>query len=128
MTALENNTLDNIHAEAIQTSDLSDFFIETMDAFIHWANIHNICVIAMPPNHMFFKELETDTYKLLYKNIESYYASRDISYAGNNFDYLFDKKYYFNTKYHLNSKGVEKRTKQIMKDIKEVPQRLCGSI
>ena len=118
--------LDHLSPDAIQDTDLSNHFIQHMDNYIAWAKRNGICLIAMPPNHLFFEQYRNEKYLKYLSNIKGYYASRDVMFIGNPFDYMYEKKYYFNTAYHLNSLGIDKRMFQIIHDIGKTPAVHCN--
>lgn len=128
MTEREFSDLRTLSAEEISSSDISYSFIHSMDAYVNWAKDNGICIIAMPPNYMFFQKYKEEKYISFLSNIKRYYASRDVKFLGNPLTYMYEKNYYFNTNYHLNSDGVQKRTLQVMDDIGEDISIHCNSI
>ncbi len=117
MTKGEFAALNGLHADLITNPYISQEFINHTNSYFEWAKEHGVCIIVMPPNHMFFKEYEGEMYTKFLSNIKGYYASRDIAFLGSPTAYMYDKEYYFNTSYHLNASGVQKRTNQVIDDI-----------
>lgn len=111
--------LDSIKADKIKTTDLSSEFIENLNTYISWAKKKKITLIFMPPTHMYFNIYDSNEYKIFLNNIKDYYKNRNVLYIGTPKEYMYEKQYYFNTSYHLNNIGVEKRTKQLIKDINQ---------
>lgn len=128
MTHIEFSAIDRLHAEIISSSEISSNFIQSMDNYFNWAKDSGVCIITMPPNHMFFYEYKEINYTSFLSKIKGYYASRDIMFVGSPFSYMYEKKYYYNTSYHLNSDGVKNRTMQVINDIGKEVGTHCKSI
>ncbi len=128
MTKREWSAIDDLSPGAISTSEISSDFIQTMNEYVDWAKRKGICIIAMPPNYMFFNDYKEKKYIRFLSNIKSFYEVNGITFLGNPSEYMFDKKFYFNTIYHLNYDGVQKRTLQVINDIGEDPRTYCNSI
>ena len=126
-TQKEFADLKALSPDHIKSSELSVQFIKTMNNYIVWAQNNNICIIAMPPNHLYFDEYREKAYLKFLINIRSYYNSQNIAYLGNPYDYMYPEKYYFNTSYHLNSLGIQKRTSQIIEDVGLNPETHCDT-
>ena len=117
MTPYEYSMLDSLSAGNIVNSDLSAEFESVMQSYIEWASKNNICLIAVPVNYMFYDEYNSNVRRQFYSNIKNFYLQNNVQFTGSFFDYMYDKKYHFNSNYHLNSVGIQKRTKQSMKDL-----------
>ncbi len=117
MTAREHSMVKAVIVDSISTIKLSQHFKDTMTAYLGWAKENQVCVIATPPNFMYFDAYEDEKYKLFFQEIASFYKQQGIWYAGDAFSYMFAKEHYFNTRYHLNSVGAGLRTKQLISDL-----------
>ena len=70
MTEREFLAIRTLSAEAISSSEISYNFIRSMDAYVNWAKDNGICIIAMPPNHMFFNKYTEEKYMGFLSNIK----------------------------------------------------------
>jgi len=120
MTKSSSKHLDSLHPDTIKSYQLSKEFVHAMDNYILWAKVNKITLIFMPPNHMYFSYYDSDEYKQFLNEIKTYYLNRNVLYLGKPKNYMYPKEDYFNTAYHLNNIGVNKRTKQLIKDISVV--------
>jgi len=127
MTKREFTVLNTLSPGLISTPEISSDFIQTMDKYIDWAKNNDVCIIAMPPNYMFFNEYKEKKYMEFLSNIKSFYDFKGVPFLGNPSEYMFDKKFYFNTIYHLNDDGVQKRSLQVINDIGKDPRSHCIS-
>lgn len=117
MTKKNISKVNKLKVDNIHNKNLSNSFKSAMGEYINWAKNKNICLIFMPPNHLYFEKYKDDLYVDFLHNIEKYYSTREMHFIGEWFDYMYSHEYYFDTSYHLNKNGVEKRTLQAIEDI-----------
>lgn len=134
---LTNNHSENITDElsglinALQpdiydSSNLSEHFKKEMENYLQWAKSQNICLIAIPPSYLYFKQYENAIFKELLTNIELYYQQRGIPYIGNPADYMYPLDNIYNTKYHLNNLGVQKHMNTLKNDLGNNLTQYCN--
>jgi hypothetical protein len=125
MTKHEYDALQSIEPKVLESADLSEIFMRTMDDYLQWARSQDVCVVLLPPNRMSFEEYSGPEFAEFFERIRQYAQSRGLAYPGDPHDYIYDKAYYFNTEYHLNSIGVDLRTEQMIQDLGSDPQEWC---
>jgi len=109
---------DNLKETQIKGSTVSNKTKDLLHNYIAWAKNNNITLIFTPPNYMYFEYYDGKEFVDFLRNINLFYNGENALYIGNPQDYMFDKKFYFNTTSHLNKNGVERRTLQMIKDLK----------
>ncbi|NOQ63811.1 MAG: hypothetical protein GQ582_04810 [Methyloprofundus sp.] len=117
MTKEQVLIISRLSETIIDNSELSDYFMNTMNEYIAWAKASGICIVVMPPTYTMFSSYKEEKYTHFFVNIKDYYASKSVKFLGTPLVYMYEKKYYFNSADHLNSVGVKKRTLQVMNDI-----------
>lgn len=128
MTRRQQLAIKNLKPEEIYKTELSSYFIGVMGEYLTWAKTQGVCIIVMPPSFMFFDEYRKKPYPEFFSNIRTYFISRDVSFVGDPYSYMYEKKYFFDTRYHLNSDGVQKRNQKLIDDLGQNIDAHCVNI
>ena len=86
--------------------------------FVNWCRDRGVRVIFVPSTLMdspYYHNSEIES--RYYSNFKKMMKSKGFIYAGEPFDYMYDKSLYFNTNFHLNSRGRDLRTKRLIEDL-----------
>lgn len=90
-----------------------------LEAFVKWCESRDAKVIFMPSTLMWDESYKSDTKeRALYEGLAGEVKKRGWRFVGEPYNYMYDKSYYFNTNFHLNEEGRERRTAQIIFDLK----------
>jgi len=127
MSTRDRNKIARLKAVKLDYSDISDYSQDALNDYINWARTNDICLIFMPPNHVYFDAYRGPAYREFLRNIRNYFYKHNVPYIGDPYEHMYEKSYYFGERYHLNSLGIEKRTRQILKDTGSDLAGLCES-
>jgi len=137
-TALQYRTA-GMYAEVLEHDRHPEKYGETFDTkalgwcyltqFVRWCKKRDARVVFMPSTLMWHKSYEKNPQeKYLYMHIAQEVRRRGWIFVGNPYDYMYDKSLYFNTNFHLIAYAREMRTKQMIRDLVDLPffQKRCS--
>lgn len=88
--------------------------MKSIEKFVEWCRINNINVLATWPNTLYFEKYDTAASQSFFNRIKEFYKSIEVPMLGNPKDFMYDKSLFYDAAYHLNTKGVRKRTQQLL--------------
>lgn len=94
--------------------------------YAKWAKENGICLIVIPPSMM--KDIayyDNLIERRFYQGLRAKVEDSGITYVGNPYSVMYDRKMYFNTDYHLNETGRGRWTRQIIEDLGPDLSSLC---
>lgn len=86
--------------------------------FQEYCKKNSILLFITFPNTIYYKEYELPKYKSYFNNLYNSLVFNEFNVLGNPYDFMYPKELFFNTTYHLNSRGVQFRTEQFIKVLK----------
>jgi hypothetical protein len=124
---IEKQELINSPLSALMTElTITDEVKEILTDFVYSCRNKNIKVLSTWPNT--FNNPKYIKNKIVEKNfitIKDFWLNLDVPMIGDPKDSMLSAEFFYDTYYHLNSKGVETRTKKLIKNLK--PQLINNS-
>ncbi|MDD3835367.1 MAG: hypothetical protein PHS42_07815, partial [Sulfurimonas sp.] len=88
--------------------------------FVAWCEARDAEVVFMPTTMLFFDEYKESEKELwFYENLPEEVRKRGWRFVGEPFEYMYTKEHYFNTDFHLTSEARERRTREMILDLKK---------
>jgi len=97
--------------------DLRSDGARTIAAFVAWAKLHGVAVLATWPNTIYFPQYD---HARGFSDLRRFYDGLGVKMVGDASSSLLPLSMFYNTQYHLNIEGIRMRSQQLAVDLLKV--------